>query len=253
MPRTWVLLPAFDEEPALPTLLGDFAKLVESSTLDLRLIVVDDGSSDRTAAIAEEAARSLPLELLRHDANRGLGAAVRTGLDRILDEASDDDGVATLDSDGSQSPAFLPAMVEALEGGCDVVIASRYRPGSRVAGVPPLRLVASGAARILFGWLAPMEGVRDYTCGYRLYRAGALRRAREAVPGLPTEPGFACQVEVLATISGLQGRVREVPFTLRYDQKASSTKLRWLDTIRGNLRVLAAARRALRRSATGSS
>ena len=241
-----VLLAAYNEALALPSLIAEFRRVQANVSGDLRVLVVDDGSTDATAAAATDAAGDLPLEVLRHSHNRGLGAALRSGFDRGLEEARDEDLIATLDADGSHSPRLLPQLVEALESPYGVVIASRYRPGSVSQGVPLSRTIASFGARVLVDAVAAIPGVRDYTCGYRVYRADALRRARREIPDLPREAGFACQLELLVALARTGARMREIPLTLRYDKKESKSKLRWRDAVLGNLRVLRSARTLLR-------
>jgi dolichol-phosphate mannosyltransferase len=246
VPRVWTLLPAFNEALALPALLAGFSEVAALQDIDLRVLVVDDGSTDGSGDTAVGAARDLALDVLRHPANRGLGCALRSGFTRILNDASDQDAIVTLDADGSHPPELLPSLLAALEGPHQMVIASRYQPGASVRGVPLSRMAASLAARVLFRMFAPVPGVQDYTCGYRVYRAGALRVARAKVSELPREPGFASQVELLVTLARLGAKIREVPLKLRYDQKQSASNLRWVDAVAGNLRVLRTARRALR-------
>ncbi len=232
----WVVLPAYNEEENLPGLLQQLEALGRD---DLRVVVVDDGSTDSTAALAQRWAGSLRPQLVRHPRNLGLGRAVDTGLRYVLEHASPGDVVVTLDADGSHLPAQIPELVAAVERGADLAIASRYRPGARVEGVPAVRRFLSFGARLLLTALFPTPGVRDYTCGFRAYRAGLLRKVVERYGDrLVESQGFAVMAELLLKVRPLRPRIQEVPIVLRYDLKRGRSKLPPVRTVRQYLRMV---------------
>jgi dolichol-phosphate mannosyltransferase len=202
--------------------------------------VVDDGSRDGTIAAARSFADRLSIEVVPHGVNRGLGAALRTGLTAALERASDADAIATMDADNTHDPALLPDMLRRLEEApADLVIASRYTPGGEEVGLTALRRVLSRGASLLLTLVAPVRGARDYTCGYRLYRAALLRRAAGAWGDrLIEEAGFTCMAEVLLKLGRGGARVAEHPLILRYDLKEGASKMKVLRTI-GRYFVLA--------------
>jgi dolichol-phosphate mannosyltransferase len=223
-----VMMPAYNEERDLPGLL-DRIKTALSPWADYRVIVVDDGSKDRTAEIARRASLAMPVELIQHERNRGLGAAMRTGLKAA---AIQGDVVVTLDADNSQDPELIRAMVGRLGEGFDVVIASRFQPGAQEVGVPPYRKflshLSSGGIRLLFRY----PGARDYTCGFRAYDAKTLRRLIDAYgDNFLRENGFSCMLELLLNLRRIRARVAEVPLVLRYDLKEGASKMRVLRTM----------------------
>jgi dolichol-phosphate mannosyltransferase len=144
--KTFVVLPAYNEEQALPRLLAKLAPLYTEGRLGGRVIVVDDGSRDATADVARNWGN--PVELISHSRNMGLGAAIRTGLTHAICLATPDDAIVTMDADDTHSPGLIPRMVQALGEGYDLVIASRYQPGSRTLGVSATRRFLSRGA----GW-----------------------------------------------------------------------------------------------------
>lgn len=237
------MLPAYDEEASLPPLLDGIAAALGGAELDYRVVVVDDGSGDRTVEVAEEHALRMPLEIVRHPVNLGLGAALRDGLTHAAARAAPGDAVVTLDADDTQPPSLIPGMVERLEEGADVVIASRYRPGSRVLGVPPLRRALSTLGGWTFRLLFPTRGVRDFTCGFRAYRASVLQEAIAAEgETLFDQDGFQSMVDLLLKLRRRGARFAEVPMVLRYDKKSGASKMRVARTI-GNTLALVARRR----------
>jgi dolichol-phosphate mannosyltransferase len=235
-----VVLPAYNEEEALPPLMDEIERVRDTELPDLRVIVVDDGSADATPYIVRAWAEKRPWgRLVQHGQNRGLSQAIQTGFKAALADSEAGDAIVTLDADNTQPPATIPAMIARLDEGADVVIASRFRPGARVYGVPAMRRLYSQVMSILFGIAFPIRGVRDYSCGFRAYRASVLQRAYDHYRAdFITEQGFSCMVEILFQLNGMGGvRFGEVPFVLHYDQKPTATKMRVGKTISDTLRV----------------
>ena len=232
-----VLLPAFNEGEALGVVIDGIYKTLGGGCL---IWVVDDGSTDATAAVARgRAEKGVPVTLLQHGRNRGLGQAFRTGLGAVVPVMTADDVLVVLDADDTHPPALIPSMVRLIdEGGADLVIASRFAPGGSETGVPFFRRVLSAGARAVFTFLFPVPGVRDYTCAFRAYRGDLLRRGIERWGELVTEDGFASSAEWLLRLSVLKPLVAEVPLELRYDRKPTPSKMRVLSTIRRTLAMV---------------
>ncbi len=223
----FVVLPAYNEEKTLPPLLAEIAFILAETGNAYRVIVVDDGSADGTAGVVREAAASMPVSLVSHTVNRGLSEALKTGLLEAQKEASLRDVVVTMDSDNTHAPGLILRMVRMIREGYDVVIASRYRRESRVIGVPLPRRILSRGASLLFRTLFPMQGVRDFTSGYRAYRASLIRDMFSAYGNdFVDRPGFSCMVDILLKIRRRPVIAGEVPLILRYDRKASDSKMR---------------------------
>ncbi len=215
----FLLLPAYNEEKALPSLLD------KVKSMALKVIVVDDGSRDRTAELAAKRCSVL----LRHEKNKGLGEALKTGLDYIAKNAADDDVVVTMDADDTHDPRLIDEMLKKMDG-YDIVIASRYTRGGKQTGVGFLRAFLSRAMSLVLGLVFPVKGATDYSSGYRAYKVSILKK------GLRIESrGFACMPEILVKLARAGARVTEVPLTMHYELKKSGTKFRPLDLILGYL------------------
>jgi len=238
--KVFVALPAYNERENLATLIGSWAAVLEEWGGEYRIVVVDDGSTDGSGELLEDLARQYPLDIVTHERNLGLGAALRDALSAAVQQADPDDLIVTMDADNTHPPELFPQMVDLLRSDkLDVVIASRYRTGSRIVGLSRWRRFISFAARMLFKVVFPVRGVRDYTCGFRLYRAGALQEAIHAwTLNFIEERGFACMVEVLLKLAARGVRFGEVPMTLRYDAKGGSSKMRVVQTMSKTLRLL---------------
>ena len=240
----FVIFPAYNEERVIrPTLLA-LAAAIRGRESGYRAVLVDDGSRDRTIEEAERAVAetggALPLTVLRHAQNRGLGAGLRTGIEWCLDRAGEQDVIVTLDADNTHPPALIPALVSRLDGGYDVAIASRYRQGSSVRGVPGHRRALSDVGRLVFQALCPIPGVRDYTCCFRAYRAPILRRARLVYGDqLCTARGFEAVMDLLLRLRPLGVRVIEMGFPLDYGGRLGQSKMKVMRTIATTVGLLA--------------
>lgn len=224
------VLPAFNEADSLERLLRRVANSMTDLGLAYRVLVVDDGSTDTTADIVEHLSSELPIELVRHPTNFGFGRALKTGVLKGVERA---DIVVTMDADDSHDPGLVGAMVKHIDGGSDLVIASRFQNGSQEVGVPLHRKVLSHGASFLFRRLFPIDGAYDYTSGFRAYRSSLLLRLidRHGEDYLVTEEGFASGFELLLKARASGALITEVPLVLRYDRKQSASKLRVVRTV----------------------
>ena len=238
--RSWIVLPAYNEAQNLPPMFQSFQKVVaDSYKLDLRIILVDDGSTDGTPEVARASAAGLPTDVLVNERNLGLAETFKRGLLQAAAAAEDDDIIICMDADNSHLAGQVQHLIRSIQEGRDVVIASRYREGSVVRGVPFVRQILSYAMSILFRLVYPISGVRDYSCGYRAYRASFLKQAIQSQGGsLFASEGFACMVGILLRLDKAGAVFGEIPLILRYDQKEGMSKMKVGRTIFRTLGVL---------------
>ncbi len=230
--KVFVVLPAYNEEANIGGLLQRIDDSMVESGLSYHVIVIDDGSGDRTFEVVSDYSKRIPLRVKRHEVNQGLGATIRDGLLLAIEMAGPDDIVVTMDADETQTPGLIPRMVQMLREGHDVVIASRYQPGARVIGLSLPRRIASYGASWLFRMLFPTPGLRDFTCGFRAYRGRVLTLAAARYGSRFVEAeGFQCMVDILLKLRKLDAIFGEAPLILRYDLKLGASKMRVARTI----------------------
>jgi dolichol-phosphate mannosyltransferase len=224
----WVMLPAYNEEESLPKLLPKIVNVLEGKQVAYRIVVVNDGSTDHTAALLEEYKTKLPLDVLTHLINRGLGETERDGFEYIAARCAPDDYVVRLDCDDTHEPAYIFSLVEKINQGFDVVNTSRFQPGGGQIGVNAYRSLISRAANWFMYLVFRIPGTQDYSCGFRAYRGQVLQDAIQVfgnnfiqLRGL----GFTSTLETIVKLHLLGCRFTEVPFVLRYDQKQSASKM----------------------------
>lgn len=224
--KVFVVLPAYNEAEGLPSLLTKIQSVFAANNREYHVIVVDDASTDDTGAIASQFSFQMPLTLVQHKVNQNLPGALRSGFIEAVEQAADGDIIVTMDGDDTHPPGIINPLIQKISEGYDVVTASRYQPGSRVMGVPQFRVLMTYGARLLFQTIMPIQGVRDYTCGYRAYRKNVLKDSMDFYgDAFVSEKGFSCMADVLLKMRRFNYAFGEVPFLLRYDQKLGDSKM----------------------------
>lgn len=171
------------------------------------LVIVDDGSPDGTADIAQALSPRIPVKVVRRAGKAGLASAVVAGF-----AAASGDILVVMDADLSHPPEVVPALANAVEHGADLAVGSRYVDGGGVEDWPLKRRIVSRVACLMGNLLVP---VRDATSGFF-----ALRRS--VIDGVTLNPiGFKIGFEVLAR--GRYRTVIEVPYTFR-DRELGASK-----------------------------
>jgi dolichol-phosphate mannosyltransferase len=201
----WVILPTYDEAENVVPMLDAVLAVADASGFEMRVLVVDDGSPDGTADLAEGvAARDPRVAVLRRPAKEGIGPAYRAGFRRALDEGAG--VVVEMDCDFSHDPARLPTMIAAAAA-ADLVIGSRYVRGGGVARWGPVRRAVSRGG-CLYAQAVLGVGVRDLTGGFKCFR-------REVLDAIPldevTAAGYGFQIEMTYRALVLGFRVVEIP------------------------------------------
>ena len=142
--------------------------------------------------------------------------------------SDNDDYIVRMDAANTHSPTYISQMVEKIDHGSDVVIASRFQPGGGQQGVSTYRAAISNLANLFMKCVFPIKGVREYSCGFRCYRASLVKKAVEVygnnfiqLKGL----GFTGTLEKLIKLHLLGAKITEAPFELRYDLKDSDSKM----------------------------
>jgi len=237
----YVFLPAYNEEIALPRLLKKFDDVLKNGFEPYKIVIQDDGSSDRTVAVAEELSRQYPIPVLRHDKNKGLGETMRDGFDYLFKIIQDQDVVVTLDCDDTHEPEFVPAAIEKLRSGYDLIVLSRFCKGGGQAGLSASKTFLSQGAGLFLKFFFPIRGVREYSCNFRIFSGAILKKANQ-VFGRQfiklAHLGFAVSPEILIKMRMLGARIAESPFVLRYDQKPTASRNNSLRTIKGYFAIV---------------
>ncbi|MBD3293183.1 MAG: glycosyltransferase [Armatimonadia bacterium] len=200
-----IIIPAYNEEEALPEAIEQARSYLEGRQIAGEVIVVDDGSTDRTLAVAEAAAEGDELvRVVSYGENRGKGHAVRQG---VRHAATDTDAVVFLDADLATPVKEVDGALKALAEGADVVIGTRIHPEARIEQAQPLlrRVMGAGFRRLTRAMLGLR--VSDITCGFKVFERDAAGRIFD----LATIDGWAFDAELLVIADRLGLRIAELP------------------------------------------
>jgi glycosyltransferase involved in cell wall biosynthesis len=195
-----IIIPAFNEEDALPSTLCELRRVQP----DVDLVVVDDGSRDRTAAVAAASGA----RVLRLPFNLGVGGAVRTGLHYAA--RSGYARAVVVDADGQHDPAGVATLLHGLDAGADLVIGSRFAPG---AGDYQVGRTRRRAMRLL-QWVVRLRTGRrftDVTSGFRAMSRPVIELLAAEYPA----EYLADTVEALLIVHDRGLRIDEVPVAMR--------------------------------------
>jgi glycosyltransferase involved in cell wall biosynthesis len=191
------LIPAYNEA-------AHIAQVVYGASVNVPILVVDDGSTDDTARLAEAAGASV----VRHSMNRGKGAALLTGFTCALEH--DYEAVVTLDADGQHDPTEIPTFLDAFRRGAgDLIIGRR-----RFDQMPKVRQWANATGSRLLSW-AIGQPVYDNQSGYRLLSRRALETLRF------TTTGFDLEVEMIVQAAQAGLHIGWVPIRTIYANERS--------------------------------
>ena len=233
------IIPAYNEAENLPLLLKNLKSKMEKEGYSYTIIIVNDGSSDETENVLKGFKASMPLKVIRHEGNLGVGEVFRRGFKEALSIASLDDILITKEADNTSDINILPGIIKKVEEGHDVVLASCYAPQGKIIGTSFFRTVLSGGANLLLKIFFPIAGVNTYSSFYRGYRAGIISNASSVYGSrFIEENGFACMVELLIKLDRLKARITEVPLVLYFKARKGKSKMKIFSTILGYLRVI---------------
>lgn len=190
--------------------------------LNVTPIVVDDGSLDKTADIAESKAAIV----IRHSENKGVGLAMKTGYLYAMNSFDDNTIVLIVAGDGQHDPLEIPNIVnEILTNKADYIVGERFSKNPLEFGMPPLNYVfgklLNHITRIITG-----IHVEDSTCGFTAIRMSTLRHLKLDLPARAAVPN-----EMLVECASNKIRVAFVPITPRYGKKSRISKLRFLRNV----------------------
>jgi glycosyltransferase involved in cell wall biosynthesis len=209
--RSIALIPSYNEAERVGEVVARARPHVDE------VVVVDDGSTDDTVAVAQQAGAMV----LRHQQNRGKGAAIATALDYF--GRSDAEMAILLDADGQHDPAEIDNFVEAAEKGrADVVVGSRM---GDVGPMPRVRLWTN----VFTSWVtSKLAGQRipDSQCGYRLLRRTVLKDLK------PSTVRFETETEMLIQAGRAGHKIISVPIRTIYECGRASRIHPWRDTVR---------------------
>jgi dolichol-phosphate mannosyltransferase len=242
MTKIFILLPVHNESKGIYFLLESYSKIAKHLPDAFIIYVINDASTDDSYEWIQRAIldfTNIKIIVFTHLKNLGLAGALNTAFDS-LKNIQPNDLIVTMDGDNTHNPFLIKSIIEKIEQGADIVIASRYCEQSRIIGLSKFRKLLSFIARVFYQLRWNLHGVRDYTCLYRGYTGSIIIKFLERnKAGFPLrEVGFTCSPEILLQMSNFDPVIVEVPMILRYSDKVGQSNMRILRTVKQTLRLL---------------
>lgn len=206
-----VIIPALNEEKTVATVISAIPKNIPGIS-QIATIVVDDGSTDRTAELARQAGAAV----VRHVTNQGVGAAFHSGIEAAL--ASGADIIVNIDADGQFNPADIPKLIEPiLAGRAEFVTATRFAKPELMPVMPALKLWGNQQMVRIINFLTG-KNFTDVACGFRAY-------SREAALRLTLFGRFTYTQESLIDLAFKNIPMTEVPLKVRGEREFGKSRV----------------------------
>ncbi|HEX9005826.1 MAG TPA: glycosyltransferase family 2 protein [Bacteroidota bacterium] len=227
MQTTTLIIPCYNEVDGIPMLCRRLAPVIDRLRQEghVDVLFVDDGSFDGTAGAIGREAVGLPYQIISHETNRGIGAALKSAFARTAAQE-----IVTIDSDCTYDPAAVHTLLALLREGNDIVTASPYHPLGAVVDVPRWRLLLSKSLSLLYGLVLPRR-LATYTSCFRAYRGDVIGKL-----SAPSD-GFLAVTELLVSGILAGAAVAELPAVLTR-RRFGRSKLRTLRVILGHLKLI---------------
>ena len=221
MSKSIVVIPTYNEVESIGSLLDELA------TLDLDVVVIDDGSPDGTAQIC----KAHGVEVIERGSKQGLGNAYRAGFQIALDRGYEN--IIEMDADGSHQVSDLVAMMQWI-GSADLLIGSRWVADGQIRNWSKFRELLSKSANKYANALLSL-GVADTTAGFRIYSASLLKKMD--IQTIASE-GYCFQIEMTRRALARGGSIAEVPITF-IEREHGVSKMSFAIALEAVLRITA--------------
>ncbi len=242
--KIFYILPCYNESLNLNKLLKDFSNFFKSKKVLIKIIIVDDGSRDNSIKVINKFQKNnfyknISIKILQHKKNMGLGKALKTGFEYCFSKGKNDDILVSMDTDNSHTVNLSYKMVnKIIFDAYDVVIASRYKKNSKIAGLNITRKFLSFGAALLYRIFFPITNVSDYTSGFRAFKLGPIKNAWVQNKKFFSEKGFSASADILLKLYKYRLKFFELPIDLRYDLKKGESKMKVINTIYLNIALI---------------
>ncbi len=216
-PELSIIIPAYNEEALIVSTLEGLQTYLSTRPESYEILVVDDGSQDKTIEVVKhwQGCNEVELRLLTNEQNKGKGFSIRRG---VLESRGQ--FIIFTDADLPYELQAIDGFLKVLRNGCDLAVGSRVLPGSQVKGVPIVRFVSGQ----IFSWMVQavlFHGLPDTQCGFKSFKAAAAREIFQRL----TIDGFGFDVEMLYVARKRKFAIQPVPVRMIDHRHRSRVRL----------------------------
>lgn len=230
----FIIIPLFNESANLDRLMTSLREITAEfrAKYHLRLIMVDDGSTDDTGILSQKMAKGLDFELLSHTENMGPGYSFGTAFKYLESHLRTEDWAVTMEGDNTSPLELLKQMFTRTQEGYEVILASPYMYGGGIVITSAMRTFMSHIANVFIKETLGIHGILTMSSFYRLYRGDVLRRLQVCYgPRIVENKGYESMVELLLKMIYLRVNISEVPMILDTSRRVGKSKMKILSTI----------------------
>jgi len=195
-----VVIPTWNEAANIGKALGQATAALEKAGVSYEILVMDDASKDGTDRVVNDFAKNKPsVRFIAHPPPAGFGYSIRDGI-----KMAKGDSVVVMMADLSDDPQCLPEMLARIRGGCDVVVGSRFLPGSKIYGYKPLKYLSNRLFNLSVQ-ACFLTGINDTSNAFKMFRTAMVR-------DLPIDSrSFTVSAEMMLRMKIAGHRICQVP------------------------------------------
>lgn len=234
------IVPVYNEEKNIGLLLDNTKRFAGENNYEYKMVIINDGSTDRTMNILEGYQKNTPIVVLDQKTNKGVGEAFKRGFTYAAEMANDEDIIISKEADNTSDLSILSEMINKVRQGYDLALASCYAKGGGIEGTSFYRKALSRGANFILRISSNMYNVYTFSSFYRAYKGKLIKRAYSVYGDkLIQEKGFACMVELLFKLNKLHINIVEVPMILNSNLRKGKSKMKTFNTTLAYIRLIA--------------
>jgi dolichol-phosphate mannosyltransferase len=234
--QLFFIVPVFNEAENLRNLFNSFRKFyIEFGNMFLvKIILVDDGSSDATVEIATKLAGDLNLDILKQPRNMGPGKAFARAFQHLCGQFKDNDVIVTMEGDNTSRLELVKQMLHRLEENYDAIYASPYMYGGGIENTSTWRVFLSTMANLFVKELLGIHGIMTVSSFFRLYQGEFFRKMQSVYgPEIIECAGFECMTELTMKMVFLKAHISEIAMILDTSARIGKSRMKIWKTIMG--------------------
>ncbi len=240
LPGLFIIVPVLNEAPNIERLMAAFHQLQTEfgPHYQMQFVMVDDGSTDETARLAEKLAEGLHFVVLSHQVNMGPGHAFGTAFEYLAPRLREKDWVVTIEGDNTSRHELMRQMLRRTQEGYEVILASPYMYGGGITQTSAWRVFLSHISNAFVKEVLGIHGILTMSSFYRLYTGEVLKKLQLYYGARIVERrGFESMIELLLKMIFLRVKISEVPMLLDTSRRVGKSKMKVMRTILGYITI----------------